>query len=155
MKNALDLVRTFIDIFDSSNPETGLKEINKKLSKKRPWADTRSEMSVALRPRIITITPELVALDSNERALSVLYERIHALDARKIHRASMPTGILFSWCSAVLKCAVSIRKRQDVENEIYEMVKFDLYKYSLLNAFDLLATFSSIYSGKRFARFPL
>lgn len=131
VKKALEVVCMFVDVFGGGAENRGAGDtsggggadvIAAKLAKKRPWDAIRAEMAVDLRKSLVGINPKFLAEDRNEVPLVALHKKFGSLDQKQITRASKPTGILFRWCKAVLECAVSIRKRKEVEASIEEMV---------------------------------
>jgi hypothetical protein len=89
-----------------------------KLAQVRTWAEIRKQMAVDLHPHIAAIQVNYIAQDRNESAVRAIKVKIDSLDPTSVSRASKPTGVLYMWCKALVECAISIRAKRPVQEEI-------------------------------------
>jgi hypothetical protein len=101
----------------------------------KEWAGIRKLLAVDLRPRLLAITPDLVATKENEPLVLALQTPMSKLHAAEIERASKPAGLLWVWCNALVLCDESIKtnrvvtaelKQQQVVQSVFFLIAADI-----------------------------
>jgi hypothetical protein len=123
VKSCLEIVYVFLEVFRedkaaaavaqaSSPPKAGASKDSRLPSAE--WPEIRKLLAVDLRPRLLAISPQLVAQPSNEPLVAALRPLMAKLNAAAIRKASKPAGKLWVWCTALAACEGSIKQHRRV-----------------------------------------